>query len=64
MSAVIEEQDEETQVYCWRLRALQRAGYDNVAALRIAEDLRINLHFAVDLVEHGCPPELAARILI
>ncbi len=32
-------------------------------ALRLARDPRYDLHALIELVEHGCPPELALRIL-
>jgi hypothetical protein len=31
--------------------------------LRLAEDCAIDLHAVLELVDRGCPPTLAARIL-
>ena len=33
------------------------------ARRRLARDGRYDLHRLIELVEHGCPPELALRIL-
>jgi hypothetical protein len=33
-------------------------------ARKLAARLDIDLHLAVDLISNGCPPELAARILL
>jgi len=41
-----------------------RAGYDPAAAHDLAARLDIDLHTATDLLERGCPPELAAQILL
>jgi hypothetical protein len=48
----------------WRAEALVRSGYDPVAAAGIAARLDIDLHTAIDLVERGCPADLAVRILV
>jgi hypothetical protein len=48
----------------WRADELMRAGFDPAAAVEIAANPEIDLHAAIDLLEHGCPPELAARILL
>jgi hypothetical protein len=47
----------------WRRRRLQRAGFDVPLAERLARDRRFDLHAMLELVESGCPPHLAARIL-
>ena len=47
----------------WRRRRLERAGFDDVHAARLASDGRFDLHAVLDLIDSGCPPELAARIL-
>lgn len=52
------------RVVGWRKRELQRAGYDENAALRIAERLDVDLHRAIDLLKTGCPAETAVRILL
>ena len=48
----------------WRRQELERAGYDGSAAGKIAERMDIDLHFAVDLLRRGCPPETALSILL
>lgn len=52
------------EIVGWRLKELKQAGYDDTAALAIALNLEIDLHLAVDLPIRGCPPALAARILL
>jgi hypothetical protein len=48
----------------WRAEALERAGYDEMAALELACRFDVDLHAAVELLERGCPVELAIRILL
>jgi hypothetical protein len=50
-------------VAAWRKRRLDRAGFDEALAGTLAADRRIDLHAALELVDRGCPPRLAARIL-
>jgi hypothetical protein len=47
----------------WRQRRLQRAGFDEQLAEKLAGDRRFDLHAVLELVDRGCRPELAARIL-
>ena len=47
----------------WRERRLLRAGVEARLAAVIAADCAVDLHAMIELVERGCPPELAARIL-
>jgi hypothetical protein len=47
----------------WRAETLQRAGYGEDDARELASRLDVDLHEAIGLVEHGCPPELAVQIL-
>lgn len=51
-------------VELWRLEALERAGYDTEAAAVLAASHEVDLHRAVELLEHGCTPELALQILL
>lgn len=51
-------------VLCWRFEALLRAGYDAGTALILAGHPEVDLHDAVRLVERGCPPDLAFRIVL
>ena len=48
----------------WRACELMRAGYEPEAAVELAEHPEIDLHLALELVEGGCPPQIAARILL
>jgi hypothetical protein len=47
----------------WRIARLHDAGFDGVLAEQLAGDHRWDLHALLELVDRGCPPELAARIL-
>ena len=47
----------------WRTGRLVDAGFPRGLALRLARDTRYDLHALIELVERGCPPELAVRIL-
>lgn len=48
----------------WRLTSLERAGYDPESAAVLAASHDVDLHRAVELVERGCPPDLALQILL
>lgn len=54
---------EDERVARWRLEQLMRAGYEETAALILADLAYVDLHVAVDLVRQGCEPDLALRIL-
>ena len=47
----------------WRTGRLVDAGFPRGLALRLARDTRYDLHALIELVEGGCPPFLAVRIL-
>ena len=47
----------------WRRALLVGAGFGTDAARSIAEDGEYDLHELLRLVDRGCPPELALRIL-
>lgn len=47
----------------WREGQLLRAGFDADRATSLATDAAIDVHALLELVERGCPPHLAARIL-
>jgi hypothetical protein len=47
----------------WRRQRLVRAGFDAELAASAAADCAIDLHALIELVERGCPPRLATRIL-
>ena len=50
-------------VIAWRRCRLVEAGFPPGLATRLASTRRIDLHALLQLVDRGCPPELAARIL-
>jgi hypothetical protein len=47
----------------WRRATLQAAGFPVGLASGLARDLHTDLHALLALVDRGCPPELAVRIL-
>jgi hypothetical protein len=47
----------------WRRRRLRRAGFAPVLADAVARDCAMDIHALLELVDRGCPPHLAARIL-
>jgi len=55
---------EHERVERWRAEVLERAGYGADAAAELAVRLDIDLHRAIGLLESGCPPETALRILL
>ena len=50
-------------VYAWRRGLLREAGFDDDAAAELAEDAGYDLHALLELVDRGCPPHLARRIM-
>ena len=46
----------------WRQRRLERAGFDPTLAAELAST-KIDLHELLSLLDRGCPPDLAARIV-
>jgi hypothetical protein len=51
------------EVLSWRRRQLIAAGFQPALADRLARDAAYDLHALIELVERGCAPDLAARIL-
>jgi hypothetical protein len=49
-------------VVAWRRDQLIAAGFPPPRAAALAADPRYDTHALIELVEHGCPPELAVRI--
>ena len=47
----------------WRREQLARAGFPLPLARRLARRRTADLHALIELVERGCPPHLAVRIL-
>lgn len=50
-------------IRAWREEQLLASGFDHPLAHELAAASEVDLHAAIELVERGCPPELAARIL-
>jgi hypothetical protein len=50
-------------VISWRRDRLVEAGFPLPLASRLAHDQRYDLHVLIGLVEQGCPPALAVRIV-
>jgi hypothetical protein len=48
----------------WRRERLKAAGFPSAASGALAERHDVDLHAAIELVEKGCPPDLAVRILL
>ena len=51
------------EVAGWRREELLASGFSLPLAARLAKDARYDLHALIELVERGCEPELALRIL-
>lgn len=47
----------------WRRDRLLAAGFPTGLAATLADDREVDLHALLELVDRGCPPALAARIL-
>jgi hypothetical protein len=47
----------------WRTAELMRVGFPGDDAVALAARTDVDLHHAIELVQRGCPPELAVRIL-
>ena len=48
----------------WRAEELERAGYEPRAAGRLAVRHDVDLHQAIDLLQRGCPVDVALKILL
>ena len=55
--------DGSVDVGTWRLCWLLDAGFEPGLAARLAARPGLDLHALLELVDRGCPPDLAARIL-
>jgi hypothetical protein len=51
------------QVVRWRREQLVGSGFARALAAKVAENTQYDLHALIELVERGCQPELAVRIL-
>jgi hypothetical protein len=54
---------ESERVERWRNAELMRVGFAGDDAVALAARTHVDLHEAIELVQRGCPPELAVRIL-
>lgn len=64
-AAQLEHDESETDlVRRWRFDELLRAGYDIADAAELALRTEIDLHWAVSLVQRGCPSATATRIAL
>jgi hypothetical protein len=63
MKAGLRIDHEAGEIVSWRRDQLVGAGFTLPTAARLACDHRYELHALIEIVERGCPPELAARIL-
>lgn len=52
------------EIEAWRREQLARAGFSLRQAEQLAARPDIDLHAAIELVERGCQPALALRILL
>ncbi|MEU3014016.1 hypothetical protein [Nocardia asteroides] len=52
-----------TEVRRWRSRWLVVSGFPPPLAAAVVADPDIDLHALLELVDRGCPPELAVRIV-
>jgi hypothetical protein len=57
------ESPEADAVVLWRTGRLKEAGFPSELAEALARDCAYDLHAVLELVDRGCPPELAVRIL-
>ena len=51
------------RVTSWRYERLRRAGVAAEPAEALSHDRDFDLHPLIELIERGCPPELAVRII-
>jgi hypothetical protein len=63
MNAAAPTEHEPGDVFAWRRSQLVRSGFPQRLAGRVAHDGHYDLHRLIELVERGCPPELALRIM-
>jgi hypothetical protein len=57
-------QSENERVIGWRREQLEHAGYSPQFARRLARRMTVDLHVAKELLQNGCKPEIALRILL
>jgi len=60
-SVEVEASDEDVRVYAWRVERLSGLGLSNIVASAVAP--LVDWHEIARLVERGCSPELALKIV-
>ncbi len=55
---------EAERVERWRADELIRAGFDPDSAHKLAADLSVDIRRAAQMLEQGCTPDLALKILL
>jgi hypothetical protein len=50
-------------IVAWRGARLRKAGFNSELAEHLSRECGVDLHALIELVERGCSPPLAARIL-
>jgi hypothetical protein len=63
MNPAVATDHERDDVRAWRRSQLERSGFPQQLATSVARDGRYDLHRLIELVERGCPPDVALRIL-
>jgi hypothetical protein len=63
MATRVQQNREDAEVMAWRRDQLAHSGFSQALAVLLASDGRYDLHALIELVERGCPPRLAVRIL-
>jgi len=63
-TAEIQARTELERIESWRGERLRSAGFTPEAAEQLAGRHDVDLHDAIELVERGCPPDVAVRILV
>lgn len=63
MTSELQQTRQEDQLASWRRDQLVRTGFPHDIATRVSRDERFDLHALIELVQRGCPPDLAVRIL-
>jgi hypothetical protein len=61
--AQVHDETELERITRWRREELERAGYGADDAAELAARLDVDLHTAILLLERGCEPALALKIL-
>ena len=54
---------EPNDAVAWRRARLRKAGFGAALTEELSHECAVDLHALIGLVERGCPPPLAARIM-